>query len=125
MPYRALLSTLVTVAIALLAAAMWAHAVAPMMAESSAATQIAPAATRPGTENPDHSLHLIVRATITLSFVLICMILVVGMFATMRSWIKYTVAQKPAREKKTKTQYVDAWKIAGERMDPHSPPDKH
>ncbi len=50
-----------------------------------------------------------------LAFVLICMLLLVGFFATFREWVRY--GDRGRIRRREKTQYVDAWKIAGERLD--------
>jgi hypothetical protein len=112
MPYRALLMTIVTVALALLAVAMWVAAVAPMLATAP------PTATGP---TPEHQLHILTRGVLILSFLLICLLLVVGLVSTMRQWLR---SRQPVR-KRVRTRYVDAWKIAGERLEPkdeQSPP---
>ena len=133
MPYRALIITLVTVTIALLAVGMWVRSIGPMLAEVNAATQ---PSTVPGFSHPaarpydpasgarlppDKQFKRLVKGTMILAFVLISMLFVVGFFASLREWVRVrtTVLDKPAR----KTAYVDAWKIAGERMktpDPES-----
>lgn len=126
MPYRALIVTLVTVTIALLAVGMWARSISPMLAEANAATQpsevpglshpaapvYVPTSTAP--VPPEKQLKRLVKGTLILSFVLICMLFVVGFFASFREWVRYrTLApSRPAQ----KTAFVDAWKIAGERL---------
>jgi hypothetical protein len=112
-----MLTTIITVALALAAVGLWIHTVEPMLAESAAATTRAagplpPAAT---TRNSDHSLRMVVTRTMLLAFLLICMLLVVGFFATLREWILFRTTDKGVKRGK-KTRYVDAWKLAGERM---------
>ncbi len=56
-----------------------------------------------------------VKGTLVLSFIIICMLLVVGFFfATFREWIRFRSNEVVRRGKRT--PYVDAWKIAAERM---------
>lgn len=107
MPYRALLMTIVTVAVALLAVGMWISAVGPLV-EPGAATQ----AGREAATMPARSLWELFRGTALLAFVLVAFLLVVGMAASYREWMRVRTAR---REKKT--TYVDAWKVAGERME--------
>jgi hypothetical protein len=115
MPYRALLATLVTVALALLAVGMWAAVVGPMI--SAAQTHDAAAATAPGVPpRPAVStlqLHALTRAVLILSFVLILMLLVVGLASTIRAWMR---TKRPGR-RRVRTRYVDAWKLSAERLD--------
>ena len=93
MPYRALMWTLVTVGLAFLTVGMWMRAVQPMMAEH-------------GTQE----MTVLVKGTLLLAFVLIGMLLIVGLLGAYREWMRY-------RGRKGKqTKYVDAWKIAGERL---------
>ena len=126
MPYRAILWTLVTTAVALLATGMWVRAVAPIMRESAAATQRAPAAVKPTTgpastqRTPDESLHVIVNRTSLLAFMLITILLIVGLFATLREWLRHYAFLRPARTPR-KTHYVDAWKLSAERMKSEGP----
>ncbi|HEY4330773.1 MAG TPA: hypothetical protein VGN88_13615 [Phycisphaerae bacterium] len=133
MPYRALLFTILSVALALLAVATWVHEVAPMLAESNASTQPSspPTASHPAISEKEASstrpvpaykqFNRVVKGTMILAFILICMLFVVGFFAMFRSWVRYSLTVADRRAKKT--QYVDAWKLAGERMDHVPPPD--
>ena len=117
MPYRALLATIVTVALALLAVGMWAAVVGPML--TSAPLPATTAASVPAP--PDVStlqLHALARGVLMLSFVLILVLLVVGLFSTARAWIR---VRRPGRPR-IRTRHVDAWKIAGERLDPNDQP---
>jgi hypothetical protein len=117
MPYRSILITLVTVTLALLAAAMWMRSVAPLLAEVNASTQ--PSASHPGlsfptasskeAERPDRQFKALIKATMWATFLIICVLFVIGFFTTLRTWMR-----APAKHKKTK--YVDAWKLAGERL---------
>jgi len=117
MPYRSILITLVTVTLALLAAAMWMRSIAPMLGEVNASTQ--PSASHPGlsfpttsskeAERPDRQFKALIKATMWATFLIICVLFVIGFFTTLRTWMR-----APAKHKKTK--YVDAWKLAGERM---------
>jgi hypothetical protein len=133
MPYRALLWTIMTVALALLAVGLWVRAVGPLMvgAEGVAETQSTkheprnaaaatkPAATRPAPAGAEQGLRRLVHGTLLLSFVLICMLLIVGLAGALREWVRFrTMGAGRERAKAAKTNYVDAWKIAGERMPP-------
>jgi len=168
MPYRALLWTMMTVALALVAVAMWVRAVEPLLAAANrsagqnAASRPAEGGAGEGTEALRHKgteggkaetqvagtqvagtqvagtqgastqgassravgvpaekgLQRLVHGTLLLSFVLICMLLVVGLAATFREWVRYRTAEGKRGRKGSKTVYVDAWKIAGERMRP-------
>ena len=119
-PYRAMFTTIVTVTLALVAVGMWIRAVEPMLAAAGAAspaTQITGPETAPGTSHsPEHSLKLVVQGTLLLSFLLICLLLVVGFFATFREWVRFRMRKREGREGH-KTKFVDAWKLAGERME--------
>lgn len=119
MPYRALLYTLTTLALAFLAIGMWLRAMTPMLAEVNAATQASPshpAATYPAgsqhVEKPERQFKGIFKGALLLSFVMLCIVLTVGFFATLREWVRFTTT---APERRKKTKYVDAWKLAGER----------
>ena len=122
MPYRAMLATIVTVALALLALGMWLRGVEPELQRAMQYDEIAkvhPATqpiTRPATAPAESTkARWVVQLTMLLAFVLICMLLLVGFFATFREWVRYGDREKIRRRQKT--QYVDAWKIAGERLD--------
>jgi ABC-type Fe3+ transport system permease subunit len=123
MPFRAVLYTLVCLALAFLAVGMWVRAISPMVAEVYASTQ--PSATHPGisatrpastqADRPDKQFKGILRATLILSFIAICLVLVIGLFATLREWFRMTLKEDPKRRR---TRYIDAWKLAGERAQP-------
>jgi hypothetical protein len=131
MPYRALITTLVTVTIALLAVGMWVRSIGPMLAEVNAATQ---ASTEPGFSHPaarpydpnsgkeippDKQFKRVVKATMILAFVLVGMLFVVGFFASLREWVRVrTIASE---KRAPRTAYVDAWKLAGERLQTPAP----
>ncbi len=120
MPFRAVMYTLVCIALAFLAVGMWVRAVSPMVAEVYASTQ--PSATHPAisatlpastqSERPDKQFKGVVRGTLILSFMAICLVLAIGFFATLREWVRFTL-KNPHQSRKTR--YVDAWKLAGER----------
>lgn len=122
---------MITVGLALVAVGLWIHAVDPfVLAAGGAATNPATssAASTTGGTDAAHSLRLLVHGTLLLSFVLICGLLVVGFFATLREWVRYR-SMRRTRDRERKTRYVDAWKLAGERMNvtpqegPGAPPD--
>jgi hypothetical protein len=122
MPYRALFRTIVTVALALLAVGMWVRAVEPLLKSAQAAStqptgkaQAFSTSTAPNIAPPaEHGLQTLIRGTLLLCFLLICMLLLVGVFASFREWVRYHTAAPERR--KQRTRYVDAWKLAGERM---------
>jgi len=119
MPLRSLLITLITVALALMAVVLWLGAVGPLVAQVGAATRPAPGA---GMTSPAFSLHLLFHSTLLLSFVLICLLLVVGLIATGREWLRRPHVMRP----RYRTGYMDIWKLAGERLkssDPKDPSD--
>ncbi len=101
MPYRALLITMVTCGLALLAAALYALSVAPFLTTTSAG-----AATR------NSNVLELTRGTLMLAFVLICLLLIIGVAASLREWFRL----RSRTHFKNKTPYVDAWRIAGQRM---------
>ena len=94
--------TLVTTALALLAITLWLMVMSRMVATSA---EIAP--TGPTVE-ADH-LRQLLRGTLILALLLVCMLLFLGFAATWREWTQ-------PRESRKATRYVDAWKIAGERL---------
>jgi hypothetical protein len=120
MPYRSIFITVITVMLALLAAGMYARAIAPMLEAVNASTR--PSTERgnshPGipstmaasaqAERPDRQFKALVKATMIATFVIVCLLFVIGFFTTLRSWMR---SSKPKR-----TRYVDAWKLAGERL---------
>jgi len=121
MPYRAMIMTVITVTLALLVVGLWVRAIAPVLAQARASTQPAatvphaPVSTVPATQRTAaQSVSSIIRGTMLLSFLLICLMLIVGIFASMREWLRYR-ALRPMSSTVKKTPYVDAWKIAGER----------
>ncbi len=118
MPYRAMFSTIVTAGVALLCLAMWLWYVAPLVAAAGAVAATMPAATghATGGESPELMLKRLVEGVMLLSFLLICLLLVVGFAATFREWVRYGSRPSSRRLGAAKTQYVDAWKIAGERL---------
>ena len=120
MPYRAMLWTILTVALALIAVGMWIRAVEPQLQIAVASTQVAPSA-HPATHPADANVRTVIRITLLCSFILICLLLVIGGFATFREWLRIQTT-RPAKKPK-KTEYVDIWKIAGERMKEKEDPD--
>ncbi len=127
MPYRAMLVTIITVALALFALGLWIRGVEPVIKGAEQADEIAkmPAPTqpitRPATEPSESTkARWLVQLTLLVSFVLICMLLVIGFFATFREWVRY--GDRGSVRRRERTQYVDVWKIAGERLDVAPPP---
>ena len=125
MPYRAMFSTIITAGVALLGLAMWLWYIAPLVAATTpaggtATTQVS-AGVAPATgahavsDNPDRMLRGLVQGVLLLSFLLLCLLLIVGFAATFREWARYS-GRHTVRRGAAKTAYVDAWKIAGERM---------
>ena len=121
MPYRSILITLVTVMLALLAAGMWSRSIAPLLATVNASTQPStkPGEAHPGltfpttsstqADRPDRQFKALVKATLLATFLIICLLFVIGFFTTLRTWMR-------SAGKVKKTRYVDAWKLAGERL---------
>jgi len=123
MPYRSILITLVTTTLALLAAGLWMRAISPLLMEVNASTQpstepgeLHPGMTVPATaaahqpERPDRQFKALIKAVMIATMLVITLLFVIGLFTTFRAWMR-----SPTRNKKTR--YVDAWKIAGERME--------
>jgi hypothetical protein len=121
MPYRSIFITIVTVMLALLAAGMYVRAIAPMLAVVNASTQPStqPGSSHPGvtfpttssaepSARPDREFKALVKLTMIAAFVIVCLLFVIGFFTTLRTWMR---TPKPKR-----TRYVDAWKLAGERL---------
>jgi hypothetical protein len=128
MPYRSILITVVTVMLALLAAGMYARSIASMLLVVNASTQPStqpgnshPGVTFPTTSStqpaarPDREFKALVKLTMIATFVIVCLLFVIGFFTTLRSWMR---APKPKP-----TRYVDAWKLAGERLRVESEPE--
>src|ERR1043165_7459247 len=122
MPYRAMLWTVVSVTVALLAVGLWLRGVAPIIQGVRADTQpsrehpvyVEAPTTNSAHEAPAHvMMKNLVNGVLGLAFILTCVLLVVGFFATLREWMRNRGAEKPRQ--KGKSNYVDAWKIAGER----------
>jgi hypothetical protein len=121
MPYRSIFITLVTVTITLLIAGMWVRSITPMLARVNASTQPStmPGNSHPGLsaaaatqmDRPDRQFKDLVKAVLIATFVIVGLIFAIGFFATMRAWVR-----SPGKHKKTR--YVDAWKLAGERLQP-------
>jgi hypothetical protein len=129
MPYRTILITLVTVTLALLVIGMWTRAIAPMLAEVNASTQpsTAPGSTHPAitfpttssaepAARPDRQFKMLVKGVAVIAFVLTSLLFVIGFFATLHSWAR--AFMRGGRGRAKRTPYVDAWKIAGERLNP-------
>ena len=115
MPYRAMFATVVTACVALLGLGMWLWYVAPLVA-ATAAIEAASAPAHPvNVESQAHLMKSLVQGVMLLSFLLICLLLIVGFAATFREWARYGSRQS-SRRMGAKTPYVDAWKIAGERL---------
>ena len=108
MPFRALMHTLVAVGIMLLAIALWAGVVGRLLFKvAQPATQSA-GATSPAIQ----SLRHLFRGTLMLSLILVLLVLVVGVIATWRQRLRH----KPESPPRKRVPYVDAWKLAGQRM---------
>ncbi len=126
MPYRAMLWTMLTIGLALLAVGLWIRAVEPQLATAIAATQSAPPATtstrtakiQPGA---DEKVRAIMKITLICSFILMCLLFTLGLFGTFREWLRFQTL-RTLEKKPEKTHYTDAWKIAGQRLNPSEPP---
>jgi len=120
-----MLSTVVTIALAMLVLGMWIRGIGPILDEAkqvdaAATAPVANTATEASTEaaaveeaklDKDH-----VQGVMLLSFSLVCLLLVVGFASTFREWVRYSARGRMGRLVRSKTEYVDAWKIAGERL---------
>ncbi len=124
MPYRAMITTVVSVVIALVAVAMWVRAVEPMVAVAAKAPGWELPLTMPANwpagrdyyPPPERELRVLVKGTATLSLLLICLLLLVGFaFSSVREYVRRRTSAKPERANQ-RTKYVDAWKLAGERL---------
>jgi hypothetical protein len=124
MPYRAMLFSIFTVVLALLAVGMWVRTVGPVVADVDAVAAseprrpVRPQASGAATQGEmvadfSKNLHKAVPGVMILSLVLICLLLVVGFAATFREWARFTTQRRVGRRERT--AYVDAWKLAGER----------
>jgi hypothetical protein len=107
MPYRAMLWTVMLLAIALLMVALWGRTVAGLLAQAIIDSQHV---LIPG--SPASSLKSLFVAVLLLSFLLLIMILIVGAAATYREFLR----RKPPARLRRRTPYVDAWKLAGQRL---------
>lgn len=110
MPFRAWLHTIVSVGIMLLAIGLWAGVVAKMYFKvaAPAVAQLSPSAAQAAA-----SLRQLFRGTLILSFILVLLVLAVGIAATWRERLRH----KAERAERKRVPYVDAWKLAGERME--------
>ena len=135
MPYRAMFASIITVLLALVAVGMWIHTVAPILAEIDVHTSehAATAPLAPRQPSADRELpaeqqahaHRFVQGTLLLAFLLICVLLIVGFAATFREWIRYRThaLSNSVQRAKNRTPYVDAWKMAADRMQMEHPPE--
>jgi len=90
--------SLMTLGLGLLTVTMWVRAVLALVEEVKAEggwiTQ---------------EMKVTVYGTLVLASMLIGALLMVGLLSAYREWMRY-------RGKRVRTKYVDAWKIAGERL---------
>lgn len=132
MPFRALLWMILSTALALLAVSLWVRAIHPMLsanheapvatltATTQAATQGSSTASMPAAQpldDPSRSLHFLVRGVLMLSFLLICLLLIVGIIATFRETLRFRGGGRTFSSRQSKTTYTDAWRLAGRRVD--------
>ncbi|MEI8196191.1 MAG: hypothetical protein WCI73_09810 [Phycisphaerae bacterium] len=110
MPFRVWLHTIVAVSLMLLAIGLWAKAVANMYFKVAvpATAQLSPSAAHAAV-----SLRQLFRGTLILSFILVLLVLVVGFTATWRERLRH----KAETANRKRVPYVDAWKLAGERLE--------
>jgi hypothetical protein len=135
MPYRAMLYTLLAVALGLLTSGMWLRAVRPMVMRSDDAEKVSPPvgeawkAVETAHEeahviaHPARALRKFINGVSLLNLLLISSLLVVGFFATFREWVRVAALSGP-RPRRQRTRYVDAWKLAGERARPATLPEE-
>jgi len=94
--------TLTSLGIALLTLTMWVRAVQPLVVEVMGDNG--------GTGGGVAEMKVLVKGTLVLSFLLIVTLLAVGILGAHRERLRRR------SEKVERTKYVDAWKIAGERL---------
>lgn len=116
MPMRALFYTMVAAGIMLLIIVLWAGTMAHIYREVAPATQPLVGTTTMALKNASN-IRQIFRGTLILSLLLLGLLLVVGAIATWRARVRHSTESGTRKP----TRYVDAWKLAGERM---NPPDK-
>ena len=119
MPYRALLWMVLTVGLALLAVALWVNAVSSMMQPEKPAASHPVATAIASTlraDDPNKSFTSFVSGVLLLSFLLICLLFVVGVAATFREWMRSRHSATWFVRRRRETSFVDAWKIAGDRL---------
>src|ERR1051325_3182382 len=124
MPFRALLWTLLTVALALVVVGMWLRVVEPMLATAQEAektpgvypTSQPVGATQPVPPPPPVLQRIVVKTTLLIAFILVSFLLVIGFLAMFREWVRFHSGEWKKSRSGPKTHYVDAWKIAGERL---------
>ncbi len=99
---------LAALAIGLAAVAVWVRQVAQLVAATPSAQFFAPGAS----VDPGHQLRILVKGTLALTLTLMAMLVLMGVFVTVRDWWRRPHA---GRARQT-TEYVDAWKLAAERF---------
>ena len=65
---------------------------------------------------PQKALATLVRGVLLLSFLLICLLFLVGFLAMVREWMRDASAPRRRWWRRRPTAYVDAWRLAGQRM---------
>lgn len=105
MPYRALIITIVTCTLGLLASSLYVMAAKPYLV-----TTVGEASTR------NHDVELLTRGTLLLVLVLVSVLLGIGITISMREWVRMYMRNKMRPRDSQRTPYVDAWKIAGQRL---------
>ena len=135
MPYRAMIYTLLAVALALVTVAMWLRAVRPMVlrADEAETKYVVAGDAWKAVEyahdedrsiaHPTWALHRFINGVSLLNLLLMSSLLVVGFFATFREWVRIAALSGP-KARRQRTRYVDAWKLAGERARPQALPDE-
>ncbi len=108
MPYRAMFSTIITATVALVALAMWLWYVAPLVAATGWGNGSVATTVSANGESPERQLRGFIEMVMLASFVLICLLLIVGFAATFREWVRYGTRTPGIRGKSKKTPFVDA-----------------
>jgi hypothetical protein len=108
MRYRSIVLMLAGLAIGLAAIGLWIQHVTPLVKATPSAQM--PAAG--GGTDPGHQLRVLVKGTLVLTLTLMTVLLLMGIFVTIRDWLR----RPPVQRTGEKTQYVDAWKLAAERL---------
>src|SRR5690348_13806279 len=99
MPFRALLWTILTVALALIAVAMWLGVVERMVVQTQGVYATTGA-------SPASEQRILVKGTLLISFVLVLLLVVIGFMAMFREWMKFSSGAWKRTRPGEKTKFV-------------------